>query len=245
MKTVLKGLTSAALLAGVIAAPAAAQRKSWGFGVHGAYFKSGTLAKSDATDTRLQLDNKRSVGGHLEFWPGSGRVGLRADVTKTKSPWLLENHDNPSRTTAGQAMLQAAFKNVDIWLADADLMLRLFTPTANRRFAPFVSLGGGLVRWDHQTDGQPIDLRLTEADVQIIGGKQSEPALTGSIGTDVFLGNSVALRLEAKDYYNWSSPYIQLSQINATVRERLHPVLREAQPDLREQQQERARPRAP
>lgn len=220
MKTVLKGLTTAALMAAVMAVPAGAQQKSWGFGVNGAYFKSGTLAKGP-TDTRLQLDNKRSIGFNLEIWPGSGRVGIRADATKTNSPWILENHKNPSSAALArdQATLQAAVRNVDVWLADADLMIRLFRPTVDRRFAPFVSVGGGFVRWDHQqiksgANPATLDLQVREPDAQIYGKKQSEPAIKASIGTDFFLTDNVALRLEAKDYYNWSSPYIQLSDLS-------------------------------
>ena len=217
MKTVLKGLTTAVIIAAAVAAPANAQTQSWGFGVHGAYFKSGTLAKSDATNTILQLDNKRTIGGNLEWWMGSGRLGLRANVDKTNSPWMLENHDNPNSAGLGgaQAQLDAAGKNVDVLMADADLMLRLLSPKVDRRFAPFISAGYGLVRWDQQTDGVPLDLRVNEVDAQVQGDNQSEGAWTGSIGTDFFLTDHVALRLEAKDYWNPSSPYIKLSTFSA------------------------------
>ncbi len=217
MTTVLKGLTMAALIAAAVTAPASAQQKSWGFGVYGAYFKSGTLAKG-ATDSRLQLDNKRTLGGSLEWWMGSGRVGLRANVDKTNSPWIIDNDENPNSAgiPGAQAQLDATGKNVDVLAGDANLMIRLLAPTVDRRFAPFISLGGGFMKWGQQTDSQPIDLRVNEVDVQIQGNNQTEPALTASLGTDFFLMNNVALRLEAKDYYNWSSPYVQLSTITAS-----------------------------
>lgn len=214
MKTVLKGLTNAALLAAVLAAPAAAQQKSWGLGVHGAYFKSGTLAQGG--NTQLQMDNDRAIGGHLEKWFGSGRMGLRLDASYTTTPWILDFDEDANGTPSASAQsILSSYGDVGIWLADADLMLRILSPKIDRRFAPFLSLGGGFVRWDNnQSDTQgEFDLRVPEADVQIYGYAQSEPAITGSIGTDFFLSRSVALRLEAKDYYNPNSPYIVLSNI--------------------------------
>jgi len=215
MKTVLKGLMAAGITAACLASPAAAQQKSWGFGFHGSYFKSGTLAKS-STDTELQLDNKSSLGGNLEAWFGGGRLGLRADASHTNTPWILEAGSTSTSISNAQATL-ATYGKVDLWMADADLMLRLFTPTVDRRFAPFVSLGGGIVRWDvNNPNTGAFDLRVPEADVQIYGSAQSEPAVTGSIGTDFFLAPAVALRLEAKDYWNPSSPYIRLSELTNT-----------------------------
>lgn len=215
MKTVLKGLMAAGVTAAFAAVPASAQQRSWGFGVHGAYSEFGTLAKG-VGDTRLQLDNKRTIGFNVEVWPGMGRLGLRADANMTNSPWVLDNDRVDASGSSGQAQLDAAGKNVDILMADADLMLRLLDPAAEHRISPFVSLGAGLIRWDHQTDSQPLDLRVQQADVQIFGNNQTEFAAAGSIGTDLFLTRNVAIRLEAKDYWNPRSPYIRLSEIDAT-----------------------------
>lgn len=214
MKTVLKGLLGAGLVAAFVAGPAAAQQKAFGFGVHGAYFQSGDLAQSGEAD--LDLDNRGAIGGGLEWWfGGSRRVGLRADATYTESPFQLE-WDNPDDLTPGSDDVQTEldqFGTVDTWMANASLMIRLLEPTVDRRFAPFISVGGGFVRWD--TENETVDdLRLEEVDAQIYREAQSEGAIFGSIGTDVFLTENVALRLEAKDYYNPSSPYLMLSTLS-------------------------------
>lgn len=227
MKTVLKGLMAAGLVAALVASPAAAQQRSWGLGVHGAYTKFGNLAQGQATasgdnsNTYLQLDNKRTIGFSLEVWPGMGRWGLRANADKTNAPWILENHDlEPSvQPSADRTMLDNAGKNVDVWFGDANLMLRLLPTAVDRVFSPFISIGAGFGRWDQQgaTPGkEQLDLRVQSADVQIFGNAQTEVVATGSIGTDLFLTHNLALRLEGKDYWNPRSPYIRLSELAAT-----------------------------
>jgi len=214
MKTVLKGLMAAGITAAFMASPAAAQQKAFGFGVHGAYFQSGDLAQNGATD--LDLDNRGAMGGGLEWWFGSRRVGLRADATYTKSPFQLEFDNEDTGTTGDEAQAELdQFGKVNTWLANANLMIRLLSPTPERRFAPFVSVGGGLIRWDTKNESVQ-DLRLSEADVQIYRDAQSEAAVFGSIGTDILLSQSVALRLEAQDYYNPDSPYLMLSTLDSS-----------------------------
>jgi hypothetical protein len=98
-------------------------------------------------------------------------------------------------------------------------MVRLLPVSLDRFFAPFISVGAGLVRWDQQgnaTGDENLDLRINSADVQIYGNAQREFAVTGSVGSDFFLTHNLALRLEAKDYFNPRSPYIRLSELAAT-----------------------------
>jgi hypothetical protein len=71
-----------------------------------------------------------------------------------------------------------------------------------------LSLGTGFIYWDHE--GENVDLEFPVADVLILGEDQTEWALTGAIGADIFFSEAVALRLEAKDYWNSDSPYIRL-----------------------------------
>src|ERR1044072_7016396 len=99
MKALLKGLTTAALFAAAMTAPASAQTKSWGFGFHGAYFHSGTLAENEVsgttgTDLKLQMDNTSMWGGNLEYWFPSARWGLRANFDYSKSPFVYEMDNN-------------------------------------------------------------------------------------------------------------------------------------------------------
>jgi hypothetical protein len=213
MKTVHKGLMAAGMLAAFIAAPAAAQQKAFGFGVHGAWFQSGQLAENGTTE--LALDNKAALGGGLEWWFGSSRrVGLRADMTHTDTPFQIEfdNNADPDSDAAQDELDE--FGTVDTWFANASLMIRLLGTSPERRFAPFISLGGGMVRWDTENDAV-TDLRLEPVDAQIYHEAQSEGAVFGSIGTDIFFTPSVALRLEAKDYFNLDSPYLMLSTLGS------------------------------
>ena len=211
MKTVHTGLLAAGLLAAIVAAPVGAQQKAFGLGVHGAWFQSGQLAENNGTE--LALDNKAAIGGGLEWWFGSRRVGLRADMTHTDTPFQIEfdNNTDPDLDPAQDELDQ--FGTVDTWFANAALMLRLLSPSVDRKFAPFISVGGGFVRWDTENDAV-ADLRLDAVDAQIYQEAQSEGAVFGSIGTDIFFTPSVALRLEAKDYWNLDSPYLMLSTLN-------------------------------
>src|SRR5687767_9007659 len=147
MNTVLKGLTLAALIAGASTAPASAQQKSWRFGLHGSWLSSGELAEAEPSDTDLKLDDGWTVGGGLEWWFGSRRVGLRLDGAYTQRPWLLEfgednNFPQDARDEATVALNQ--FGELDTWFADASMMLRLLPATVDRKFAPFLSVGTGL-----------------------------------------------------------------------------------------------------
>ena len=213
MKTVLKGLTMAALIAAV-ATPAQAQQKAWGFGLHGGWISTGSLAEAEPSDTDLKLDDGWMGGAGLEWWFGSRRVGMRVEGNYFKQPFvvyfgrtetsfldLFKEEDRP---------LMERLTGVETILADVDLMLRLFPTTVDRRFAPFVTVGTGLIHWDHDWPG-PLETRELEgANALVYGDSQTEWALTGGIGTDLFLTESVALRLEARDYWNSDSPYLVL-----------------------------------
>ena len=211
MKTVLKGLAAAAVTAAVFALPAQAQTRTFSLGLHGGYLNTGSLAEAEPSDVDLKLDNGDVWGGGLEWWLGSKRLGLRFDGAYASNPWAIETGlDNGTFDNENYERLEE-FGQVDTWFADADLMLRLFRPERDRRFAPFISLGTGLMHWDHE--GENVDLELEDADAYIYGEDQTEWAVTGSVGTDFFFSPSVALRLEVKDYYNTDSPYLMLSDM--------------------------------
>lgn len=218
MKTVLKGLMAAGLAVAFVAAPAAAQQKKVGLNVNWGYLDSGRLARSG--ENELELSHQDQGGAGLEYWFGSGRVGLRGDWSMTKANYHIEAHPSTALSESDQIKLDPV-NGVDVNFANINLMVRLFSPTDFRRFAPFVSVGGGMVRWDHDNDNvQPADMRLQSVDAQIYGNAQTEPALMGSVGTDFFFTRSVALRLELKDYWNPRSPYIELAEIGATSGDR-------------------------
>jgi hypothetical protein len=204
----------AGLCALLAATPIDAQTRNWGVGVHAAYVEAGTLAESG--DVELQPDNSASIGGNVEAWLADGWLGLRGDVWYTTAPWIIDvdgQVDGGEDTDEGQVSLED-LGDLAIWMADADVMVRILRPWPGRAVAPFVSVGGGFMRWD-QDDADLEDeyeLLIAETDAKIVGDSQTEPAVTGSIGTDLFWDDRVALRLEAKDYWNPNSPYLRLSR---------------------------------
>ena len=218
MKTVLKGLTMAALVA-VVATPAAAQQKSWGFGIHTGWTDNGRLAESTVQDRHLKLDNGWNLGGDLEWWFGSRRIGLRTEATWMKQPFILDrepdaaNPTNPAIDPDEEQEVLQGFTGVNAIFADADLMIRLLPTTVDRKFAPFINLGTGFVRWDYDSDRENDPRSFEPADAYIYGDNQSEWAVTGGIGADLFFSPSVALRLEAKDYWHTDSPILKLSDM--------------------------------
>jgi hypothetical protein len=231
MKQVLRSLTLAAVIAGALAAPAAAQQRAWGFGIHGSYLRPGQLAEAEPSDNDLKLDNGWSIGGGLEGWFGSRRWGLRLDGAYTNEPYVMTFGENDLND--GDDLLdpneQEVLNNLDVttWFADADLMLRLLRPEVDRRFAPFVSVGTGLVHWRHNLNGDADfdgdgdsdeddvgDVTFAPADAFLESGNHTEWALTGGIGTDIFFNETVALRLEAKDYWTSDSPWLVLSDMD-------------------------------
>jgi hypothetical protein len=212
MKTVLKSLTMAALIAAV-ATPAQAQQKSWGFGLFGSWVSPGSLAEAEPSDNDLKLDEGWSGGASLEKWFGSRRMGLRFEGNYMKQPFVLTRGENTvDDLDEDEEEILDRFTGVNTWFADANLMLRLLPASVDRRFAPFLSLGTGLIHWD---TGRPEtdDARLGRADAYIYGESQTEWALTGGIGADIFFSETVALRLEARDYWNSDSPYLVLSDM--------------------------------
>ena len=220
MKTLLKTAGGAALAAALLAAPAEAQQKAWGFGIHTGWTDNGRLAETDLQDRHLKLDNGWHVGGDLEWWFGSRRWGFRTEGTWMKQPFIIDrepdaaNPTNPEVPEDEEQEVLQGFTGVNTIFADANLMLRLLEPTVDRRFAPFLSLGTGFIRWDYDSDRENDPREFEPVDAYIYGDSQTEWAVTGGIGADFFLSESVALRLEAKDYWHTDSPILKLSDMD-------------------------------
>src|SRR5690606_40938841 len=95
----------------------------------------------------LTLDAGWIVGTQLEYWFGNGRFGIRANGAYTERPFDLDGgefffagviddgiffFDDPDDLTFG---------DVNVWLIDGDLMIRILRPELNRTWAQFESLG--------------------------------------------------------------------------------------------------------
>lgn len=199
MKILIKCAASAATLAALAAAPLGAQTANGGLGLYGSWMDPGRLAEQG--DTELQVADGFGVGGGLEFWFGSGRVGLGLNASYHQNSFKAEFAD-------GSNPEEEEFGDVTNWYGDASLMLRLLEPVQRRRFAPFLSLGAGMVRIDPDGNGT---LNYDPADAQIQFEAQNEFAVVGAIGADLFFSDNVALRAELKDYWMSDSPYDRLS----------------------------------
>ncbi len=207
MKTALKSLSAAAVAAALMAMPAHAQMKNFSLGLNAGYYRSGNLAENSVTGTELRLDNGAAYGADLEGWLGSSkRWGFRVEGNWTRHPYALynDNNFNTENTDLSQ------FGNIKSWMVDGDLMLRLLTPTRDRMFSPFIDVGGGFVTWNPPSNDVGISANIPEANAYLYGDRQWQSAVTAGIGTDWFLTPGVALRLEAKDYWNPNSPYLVL-----------------------------------
>src|SRR5688572_2214414 len=93
MRTIVKGVTTAALLV-VVAAPVAAQTHSWGFGLHTGWLNTGSLGEAEPNDMDLKLNSGMTLGGGLEWWFGARRVGLRLDGNWTQQPYHLQSGEH-------------------------------------------------------------------------------------------------------------------------------------------------------
>jgi hypothetical protein len=165
------------------------------------------------------LDDGLGIGAGLDFWFGGGRIwGLNLEGTwKGWDGWDNELDDD---IDFGQ--------DVQLWQYDASLALRLTTPDANTKWLPWLSVGVGGITVNPEddpllfptpfcaggvdADGDGIGgCAFTSADVFLDTGSHTEVAFVPGIGMDFFLSSSVALRLEAKDYWTDDSPYLRLS----------------------------------
>lgn len=189
-----KGLGIAAVATALAVVPAHAQTGSGSLGLFGSFMRGGELAELEVADedvTELRLDDGFAGGASLEFWLGDARRwGFRADGSYADTGF------DPVFEFAGT-------NDVNVWMGDANLMFRPWAAQQDRWFLPFLSLGAGAMHWDVSDDLvgdiDPVDARIS--------GDETEFAVTGSAGADIFLTNSVSLRLEAKDYFNGESPY--------------------------------------
>lgn len=202
MDRFIRCLAVTASAAFLIAVPAQAQTGSGSFGIHGAWANPGDHA--EGPQESVGFDETFGPGAELEFWFGdSKRVGLGL-----QGSWAGWNEWDTD-------LRGGDFGHpVDMYHYDASLQFRLTTPDLNTRFVPFLSIGGGgiTVNPDDEDafDGSPT-FDFPEADVRLDTETHTEWAVVGGLGADIFLNRSLALRLEAKDYWTPDSPYLRLS----------------------------------
>jgi hypothetical protein len=213
MKSILKGVALSAVAAAVMAMPAQSQTGRFGLGIHGAVMHPADQA--NGPNTYLGFDEKPGLGGSLNLWLGeTRRWGLLTNGTWSK--W--------GRFEAGTTALNP-FPNKEVTMAMGDLSLafRPITPSGSSRFLPYLSLGLGALHINpHNTTPFTSDTSIcangggstcdfTAANVRLDQSKHTDWAGVGAVGTDFFFTPSVALRLEAKDYYTDEAAYKRLT----------------------------------
>lgn len=137
----------------------------------------------------LSLKSGWIAGTQAEYWFGNGRVGLRLNGAYTERPFELDfNEDffiDGDGIIDGDVIdgfdfdFEEEFGDVNVWYGDLDLMVRLLRPERTRKFAPFVSLGGGFVLYDPAGNGTVVIPANAE-----IGNRATRFALVPSIGFD-------------------------------------------------------------
>jgi hypothetical protein len=216
----LKRLSVAAALVAATAFPVESRAQSqagWGsLGIHTGWMNPAQHAVGPTEE--LGFDETLGIGGSLDFWFGnSRRWGLGLEGTWSNwGEWDPDGMDD-----FGYRVQFATY--------DASLQFRLATPTATTRLLPSLSLGIGGVTANPDDDPQNpfppgictggpgvnaegrATCAYTPADVMLTTDLSSELAIVPGAALDFFLSPSVALHMEAKDYYTNDSPYVRLS----------------------------------
>lgn len=197
-KMALAAMTAAAVaFAGMPeAAEAQTHRSAFGLNGGGSWFSEMNRG-ADAADLTLQPG--WIAGAQLERWFGNARIGLRLNGNFTDRPLRLSNGETET------------FGSMNTWFGDLDLMARILSPRPDRTFAPFVSLGFGLVHYDPPR----ANVEVEEANAIFRGDFQTQLAGVVGLGTDIFPGWQVGamplmFRLEAANHFTPESAWRNL-----------------------------------
>lgn len=198
------GLKHAALPAGLAltvafasAVPATAQDYRFGaaWNAGGAWFSplnGGAGAIEDVT-----LDPGWIAGVQFEQWFGSGRIGWRVNGALSERPL----------TAPGEK------RNIGIWLADADVLLRFLPAEPDRTVNLFLSAGAGLLNYGLGDGGAVI---WESAGSSFDGDEKVRFAAAGGLGIDILTSlrwddEPIGIRLEVVDHVVLKSPFAPLS----------------------------------
>ena len=253
MNLLLRAAAPAALLLPLAVAPATAQnyRGAWGLYGGGIWFSdlnNGGPFDNDFFDfdfdddidfiegfgtSDLSLDLSWLAGTQFEYWFGNGRFGLRANGAYTSTDFDVDDGllfgiiDNEIDGDDFFFLDGDDGGSVNVWLIDGDVMIRILRPERDRRFAPFVSLGAGVVIYNPAGDGTLVfpganavwgdvaDIDIIDDEIVLItddnGNSETKFAGVIGLGTDFFpgwnLGNiGLGLRLELADHIAFDSP---------------------------------------
>lgn len=183
----------APLSAPAASSPAAAQDYNWAAGYHAGAIWFSPMNSGSGSGSDLTLAPGWIVGLQFERWWGSGRAGMRVNGAFTERPLDLPGGD----------------RDIGVWLADAELLLRLMPASRERSFHLFVSAGGGLVQYRL---GRGEVLTFDDAGASYPGNDRPQLAATGGLGADIITGwrwdgQPIGIRLEVVDHMTLESPF--------------------------------------
>lgn len=211
MNLLLRAAAVAALVLPLAVAPAQSQDYRGAIGVYGGGFWSSDWNRSPNlrpaninnanTDfvraERLRPNPGWIVGAQAEVWFAQGWVGARLNGAYTDRRLEFDRNG-------------AALDDVNIWMGDADLLVRLARPRRDRRWAPFVSAGLGFINYNPA--GSVGNILFPSASAFFPGDSETRFAGAFGIGTDILPAWAehrrvpIGFRLELVDHIAFSSP---------------------------------------
>jgi len=184
---------TAAVLVGGLATPADGQsyRGAAGWGVGALY--STSLNDGANADLDLEPEIAPMLSLHVDHWWGSGRTGVRFQLgtSQPELDWIQGPRD------------------IAVYTADVNLMVRLLEPSPENRVIPHLSVGGGGIWW---LLGDGPTTTFGDAGVVYDGEEGVEPTGVASFGLDFLMPwewdeNPILLRFEARDVIQFDSPF--------------------------------------
>jgi hypothetical protein len=186
-------------------APVAAQGHAVAAGYGGGFITFGAL-NPDVEGVELALDDGWVATMFGEAWHvAGGRLGARLNGAFTQRPLQMPD----------------GARDINTWLIDLSLMLRLLPPREGNLIAPFLSAGGGIISYGL---GASPPVAFPEAGVVYPGDNQRQFTLVGGGGFDLVPrglrlgGTPLGLRLEVANHTTLRSPFEPLEG------ERLGPI---------------------
>ena len=191
----LRRMLVAAAVALLAPAGAAAQALSTAAGYGGGLISFGAFdAGGEAAALSLQSGWVVTLFGEGAYIAG-GRLGGRVNAAFTQRP--LQNADGEVR-------------DVGAWMLDGSVVLRPVPVRPSTVVAPFLSVGGGFVRYGL---GKGDALEFPEAGVVYRGSDRPRVSVVGGAGVDIIpsrirlFDTPLGLRLEVADHVVLSSPF--------------------------------------
>jgi hypothetical protein len=176
------------------ASPSLAQDHTTAAGYGIGFIRPGAL-NPGAPGAELALDAGWVATAFGETWHvADGRMGARLNGAFTQRPLQVGEEA----------------RDINTWMLDASVIVRLLPPAEENVVNPFLSAGGGLVRYGL---GRGAQLFLPEAGVTYAGDDEVQWALVGGAGLDITppgfrLGAApLGIRLEVANHVVLRSPF--------------------------------------